>query len=566
MPSVPQLRDLDLGTQFPEIRNLRVHNVDLHDTDGHIESLDVVMDLHYKGNFKVAIDGQMLLGKKVFLSIKVKHLSGLARLQFTRRPYSHWSVCFIGDPALDLDIETLFQGRQLQPHLTGLLSNQIRKVVRRKHTLPTYKLRYRPFFAKCADQFARACAASAAPFAHGDPNGCAATSTTHIGGQLEVNISELSRLAVPAHTNHVFCTVTAAPMPWVQVRQLPGRQLAITLEVRIQRAKNQQLGIMFQQRTADTVTVERVLANTPATRANLLAGDRLLAIEERPVTTIAQVSKLIRSLARPEIVFRVERLRPGCIRSDCGCDDAFGEYEDMEADVVYGDAGATDNTDSTTVVTAAMMRKNSADRTSLHSTASSVSNTPSSSPRKPADTGSTTTGSTPTTAASTATITSSMTSMTSMTSTATTTSTTSGTDVASRLARKLSKVTASRSICSDRLMVGEEIVMQTATATAAAAAEEAAATAEQPLLMLQQHTTVNCLVSTQIRLNDLANFELNAECRWLNVCVYGQCNETVQLLGFVNISVAAVLTEYAQTSLWQLVKKLPISPPQPTSM
>lgn len=529
-----QLRDLDLGTQFPEIRNLRVHNVDLHETECHIESLDVVMDLHYKGNFKVAIDGQMLLGKKVFLSIKVKQLSGLARLQFTRKPYSHWSVCFIGDPFLDLDIETLFQGRQLQPHLTGLLSNQIRKVVRRKHTLPTYKLRYRPFFSKCADQFARAASEA---FAHGaEANGTGGPPSmvsSNICGQLEVNISELSRLAVPANANHVFCTVTAAPMPWVQVRQHGPRLLAITLEVRIQRAKNQQLGIMFHQRTIDTVTVERVLPNTPATRANLMAGDRLLAIEERPVTTIPQLSKLIKAMSRPEIVFRVERLRPGCIRSDCGCDDAFGEYEDVDA-CADTDTNTTDSASEATFMTASVTRKNSVDRTSLHSTASSVSNTPSSSPRKPADTSSSTT-------------------------------TASSGDVASRLARKLSKVTASRTN-SDRLMVGDEIVMQTAAASAAAAEEAAPAAVETPLLMLQQHTTVNSLVNTMIKLNDLANFDLNADSRWLNLCVYGQCNEKVQLLGFVNISVATVLAEYTQTSLWQLVKKLPISPPQPTSM
>lgn len=510
-----------------------MHNVDLHETECHIESLDVVMDLHYKGNFKVAIDGQMLLGKKVFLSIKVKQLSGLARLQFTRKPYSHWSVCFIGDPSLDLDIETLFQGRQLQPHLTGLLSNQIRKVVRRKHTLPTYKLRYRPFFSKCADQFARAASEA---FAHGvEANGTGgpqSVASTNICGQLEVNISELSRLAVPANVNHVFCTVTAASMPWVQVRQHGPRMLAITLEVHIQRAKNQQLGIMFHQRTVDTVIVERVLPNTPATRANLMAGDRLLAIEERPVTTIPQLSKLIKAISRPEIVFRVERLRSGCISSDCGCDDAFGDYEDVDP-CADADTITTDSASEATFTTAPVTRKNSADRTSLHSTASSVSNTPSSSPRKPADSCSNTT-------------------------------TASSGDVASRLARKLSKVTASRTN-SDKVMVGDEIVMQTAAATAGP--EEAApATVETPLLVLQQHTTVNCLVNTLIKLNDLANFELSADTRWLNLCVYGQCNDTVQLLGFVNISVATLLAEYTQTSLWQLVKKLPISPPQPTSM
>lgn len=63
---------MDLGAQFPEIKNIRVHNADLHDTEGHIESLDLLLDIHYKGNFKISIDADMVLGKKGFLSVKGK--------------------------------------------------------------------------------------------------------------------------------------------------------------------------------------------------------------------------------------------------------------------------------------------------------------------------------------------------------------------------------------------------------------------------------------------------------------------------------------------------------------
>lgn len=64
--------DLDLGVQFPEVKNIRVHHVDLNNDSGHIESLDLVLDLEYNGNFKISIDAIMLLGKKVFLSVKGK--------------------------------------------------------------------------------------------------------------------------------------------------------------------------------------------------------------------------------------------------------------------------------------------------------------------------------------------------------------------------------------------------------------------------------------------------------------------------------------------------------------
>lgn len=51
---------------------MRVHNVDLHKTEGHIETLDLVMSIQYNGHFKLAIDGEMVLDKKVFLSVKGK--------------------------------------------------------------------------------------------------------------------------------------------------------------------------------------------------------------------------------------------------------------------------------------------------------------------------------------------------------------------------------------------------------------------------------------------------------------------------------------------------------------
>lgn len=59
-----------MGAQFPEIKNIKVLNADLHDTEGHIENLELVLDIHYRGNFRMAIDADMVLGKKGFLSVR----------------------------------------------------------------------------------------------------------------------------------------------------------------------------------------------------------------------------------------------------------------------------------------------------------------------------------------------------------------------------------------------------------------------------------------------------------------------------------------------------------------
>lgn len=542
---------------------MRVHNVELHDTEGHIESLDVVMDVHYRGNFKVAVDGHMLLGKKVFLAIKVKQLSGLARLQFTRKPYSHWSVCFIGDPALDLDIETLFQGRQLQlqPHLTGLLSHQIRKVVRRKHTLPTYKIRYKPFFSKFTEQFDAAGSGGGAAASASAATPSSAASAQRLSGHLEVNVSELSRLAVPANANHVFCTVTLAAAPWSQVRQVTARTVAVTLVVRIQRAKNQQLGIQFKQRGIDAVYVERLLPNTPASRADLQANDQLLSIGDRPVTNIGQVAKIIKAVAERVIVFRVERVVAGVVQNDSGCDEAFDEYEDMDdfAETTAATAAATPTATGTGSKSGApevakVLRKNSADRTTAPtpSSDSSVANTPSSSPRKPSE---------PRESVG------SLLSLGRKTSRATLKSQPSDASETTPMTRSTQSLQSAAAGSTEQL-INDEMLTHTTAAAATPSSEEApsGSTCGETPVVLHQHTTVNCLVNTLIKLNDLAHFQLTADSKWLNVCVYGRCNEETELLGFVNIGVAEILAESTQSSLWQLVKKFPLNPPKPMSM
>lgn len=65
-----QISGLDLGSQFPEIKSLNVSGAELHPTEGHIENLDILMDLHYKGDFLLKIDADMVLGKKGSLSLR----------------------------------------------------------------------------------------------------------------------------------------------------------------------------------------------------------------------------------------------------------------------------------------------------------------------------------------------------------------------------------------------------------------------------------------------------------------------------------------------------------------
>jgi hypothetical protein len=48
---------------------------------------------------------------------------------------------------MDIGVDSNFEGKTL-PKLTSFLQNQIRKTIKKKHTLPRYKVRYKPFFVK----------------------------------------------------------------------------------------------------------------------------------------------------------------------------------------------------------------------------------------------------------------------------------------------------------------------------------------------------------------------------------------------------------------------------------
>lgn len=232
-----------------------------------------------------------------FNFITVNHVSGLARLNFTRRPYTHWSLCFIGDPQIELDIETQFQGRQWsQSNVTSLISNQIRKAIRRKHTLPNYKLRYKPFFYKVIDE---------------DID----LTEIQFDGRLDVNVAELTRISFPCHVNNVFCTLTMAPMPWVTAQQYDDRSILCTFDIEIHKAKNQQIGIVFKQ-IDQNVMVDAIIPNTPAMKAKLCKGDMLVSIEGKKINNINHIAKIVKSLNRPVFTLRIERIISGTIKSD----------------------------------------------------------------------------------------------------------------------------------------------------------------------------------------------------------------------------------------------------------
>uniref|UniRef100_A0A1Y1LUY4 PDZ domain-containing protein n=2 Tax=Photinus pyralis TaxID=7054 RepID=A0A1Y1LUY4_PHOPY len=287
------IRDMNLGSQFPNVKSIGVESVKLDKNEGHIDTLNLCIKLDYSGNFLISVDAKMKFGKTAYLSIMVKQVSGLARLQFTRLPYTHWSFSFYGEPELELAVESHFQGRQLQSNVTNLIVNQIKKAIKRKHTLPNYKIRYKPFFIKA------------------DPGQLDVLEDSEIipQGKFDVMCMEVSRLSIGVNDiAQVYCTFAVDSIPWVCLYQKEN-QFCMVLELTIRKSLQQQIGVTFRF-DQNQIIVDSVTPQMAADRASLKVGDILLTVEGKSVTNITHLNKMLK-LTPGNFSIRVERLCSG---------------------------------------------------------------------------------------------------------------------------------------------------------------------------------------------------------------------------------------------------------------
>lgn len=134
------LRDVSLGNSLPVFKTARLMEPTPVNEDGVPEELNFEVDIEYNGGFHLAIDVELVFGKSAYLFVKMRRVVGRLRLQFTRMPFSHWSFTFLEDPLVDFEVRSQFEGRPL-PQLTSIIVNQLKRVIKKKHTLPNYKIR-----------------------------------------------------------------------------------------------------------------------------------------------------------------------------------------------------------------------------------------------------------------------------------------------------------------------------------------------------------------------------------------------------------------------------------------
>ncbi|CAF2131775.1 unnamed protein product [Rotaria magnacalcarata] len=128
----PIFSDIQLERQERDERNL-------------IKEFVAKLDADYEDGFFVTLDITLLFGHKCQLSIKVKRIQGRLRLEFRREPFSHWLLVFQDEPVIDFEVKSYFATVE-SPQLANIITQQLRRAIKRKQTWPSYKVRFQPFF------------------------------------------------------------------------------------------------------------------------------------------------------------------------------------------------------------------------------------------------------------------------------------------------------------------------------------------------------------------------------------------------------------------------------------
>ncbi|XP_037661277.1 PDZ domain-containing protein 8 isoform X2 [Choloepus didactylus] len=259
------LRDVFLGETVPFIKTIRLLRPVVPSATGEPdgpegealpatspEELAFEAEVEYHGGFHLAIDVDLVFGKSAYLFVKLSRVVGRLRFVLTRVPFTHWFFSFVEDPLIDFEVRSQFEGRPM-PQLTSIIVNQLKKIIKRKHTLPSYKIRLLIF-------------------------------------------GSYDREA------NIHCTLELSSGVWEE------KQRSSIKTVELIKGNLQSVGLTLRlvQSTdgyAGHVLIETVAPNSPAAIADLQRGDRLIAIGGVKITSTLQVLKLIKQAGDRVLVY-----------------------------------------------------------------------------------------------------------------------------------------------------------------------------------------------------------------------------------------------------------------------
>lgn len=290
------VRDFSMGSSFPVLKSVAVQKAKIEQED-HLEVLDLAMDIDYSGGFQLAVDIDLVFGKWAYLCVTITSLKGIGRLQLSRQPYTHWSFSFYEEPQITFSIDSRYGGKAL-PQITSLVITQIKRSLRKKHILPNYKMRFRPFFDR-PEEFKPAKELRI----HGNRIG---------EGQLQVTIVECSRLSITeVPTNcQLYCTLSVDNLEWSELVELKKKVWDV-LDIEILTEHSASIGLNMKEdflleKYEDVVVVDSVVPKSPAATADVRKGDILVSVGTSRVTSSKQAKKLFKN-AGDRFTVRIER-------------------------------------------------------------------------------------------------------------------------------------------------------------------------------------------------------------------------------------------------------------------
>lgn len=287
------VRDYCLGSTLPTINKMSLMKCNSSSPGRAPEEVEVALSVKYSGGFRISVDVDLAFGTSAYVSITVTKLVGRGRLSFTRHPYSHWSFSFFEEPELEFSTKTHFEGRVV-PQLSGLIVNQIKKTIRKKHILPAYKLRYKPFFVK--------------PDPPGIHDEVLVENSKLTVGTIQITVVECSRLPFSKENEdtEMYCTLSIDAIAWRQ-DDIEKKFLGEIYEVDIQKGANKFVGVTFQPGSYEKeVLVSTISPESPAVNKNLRRGDRVLFVDGVKAQTPKQVARLVKQ-AKDRFTLKIQR-------------------------------------------------------------------------------------------------------------------------------------------------------------------------------------------------------------------------------------------------------------------
>ncbi|CAF3546872.1 unnamed protein product [Rotaria sordida] len=276
----PVLSDIQLERQERDERNL-------------IKKFVANIDADYKDGFSVTLDVTLLFGHKCQLFIKVKRIQGRLRLEFRREPFCHWLLVFQDEPFIDFHVKSYFAAGE-SPQVAQIITQQLRRAMKRKQTWPSYKIRYTPFFATSEQSL---------PIEILSANG-----NNLIPGTFNVLIKHCDRLSIPLRIFDkqkisfvsVFLTVNineqmCADYLHIERQQWPMKEIELTRNIHKIIAKQ----VIYMDRTE--LLIENIdpipngIENVAAFKAALEDKNMfLLQIQGHDVKTLKQMNRLLK--------------------------------------------------------------------------------------------------------------------------------------------------------------------------------------------------------------------------------------------------------------------------------